>query len=73
MDYNESKMSRLSVKNKNYYRSAYFRGDNSSDLVSQSLASGGSNLTMADHVILCHETYFWRDVVKLFGVRLMRN
>ena len=63
-------MSRLSVKNKTYYRYTCFRGDNSFDLVSQSLANGGSNSTMADLVILPHKTYFWRDVVKLFDVRI---
>ena len=63
----------ISVKNKNYYRYTCFRGDNSSDLESQSLANGGSNSTMADHVLLRHKTYFWRDVVKRFGFRILQN
>ena len=63
----------LFVKNKNYYRSTSFRGGNSSDLVSQSLANGGSNSTMADHVILRYKTCFWRDVVKHSGFRILRN
>ena len=60
-------------KNKNYYRSTCFRGDNSSDFIAQSLANGGSNSTIADHMILGHKTYFWKDVVKLFGFRILRN
>ena len=69
----KSQMSRLSVKTKDFYRSTCFRGDNSSDLVSQSLTNGGSNSTMTDQVILRHKTYFWKDVVKSFGFRILRN
>ena len=50
-------------------------GDNSSDLVSLSLANGGSNTTMADHVILRHKIIFGEMLSNLlvFVYREIKN